>query len=144
MKSAAPRSLSFIRGRAVRRHSLERDTPLVALAAARQVVAEAERWLGVQLPAGEAERLAGKARTAYARSEAFRRKLARRADDADRETLYAFLRHWLTARLNAEAPACFARLPPGYAWGGEDLPEGLCPEAAHDPLSVEARGLLLV
>lgn len=110
--------------RAKRRHELERDTPLVALAAARQVVEEAERWLAVGLPVGEAERLAGKARTAYAKSESFRRKLARRADDADRETLYAFMRHWLAARLHEEAPECFARLPAGYAWGGAELPGG--------------------
>ena len=110
-------------------------------AAARQVVEEAEHWLAVTLPVGEAERLAGKARTAYARSEAFRRSLAGRTDDADREALYAFLRHWLAARLYEDAPEWFASLPADYAWGGAELPEGVCDSAAREPLSVEARSL---
>lgn len=128
--------------RAARRHDLERDTPLVALAAARQVVEEAERWLGDALPAGEAARLAARARLAYARSASFRRALARRADDADRETLYAFLRHWLAAGFYETEPALFARLPAVYAWGGVELPDSGCAAAQQEPLSVETRSLL--
>ena len=108
--------------RSPRRHELERDTPLVALAAAREVVAEAARWLGVALPDAQAVWLAGRARTCYARSASFRAKLARRGGDEDREALYAYLRHWLAARFYETEPALFARLPAGYAWGGAEPP----------------------
>lgn len=139
---ARPAASVRTRRRAARRHDLERDTPLVALAAARQVVEEAARWLDEAMPADEAARLAARARLAYARSASFRRALSRRADDADRETLYAFLRHWLAARLHAEEPANFARLPAGYAWGGVEPPPGRAPAPAAGPLSPDARLLL--
>ncbi len=130
--------------RAARRgYSLERDTPLVALAAARQVVEEAVRWLGVALPDAHAVWLAGRARLCYARSASFRAKLVRRGGDEDREALYAYLRHWLAARFHETEPALFARLPAGYAWGGAELPDGVCAAAGGDPLSVEARGLMV-
>lgn len=132
------------RGPATRRHSLERDTPLVALAAAREVVAEAARWLGVTLPEAHAVWLAGRARTCYARSASFRSKLARRGGgDEDRETLYAYLRHWLAARFYETEPSLFARLPAGYAWGGAELPDGERATVEGDSLSVEARGLMV-
>ena len=122
---------------------LEHDTPLVALAAARQVVEEASRWLDVALLDAYARRLARVARATYARSASFRGKLLRRGAKGDeRDGLYAFMRHWLAARLHAEQPELFARLPVAYAWGGAELPEGLCAAAAREPLSVEARSLL--
>lgn len=125
-----------------RRHELERDTPLVALAAARQVVEEAARWLDVALPDAQAVWLAGRARECYAHSASFRVALVRHGWDASRETLYAFLRHWLAARFYETEPALLARLPADYAWGGAELPDGRCVEAAREPLSVEARSLL--
>ena len=133
--------------RALGRHSLDRDTPLVALAAARQVVDEASRWLGVVLPDAYAGRLARVARATYARSPSFRGKLLRRrgAEADEREGLYAFMRHWLAARLHEEAPELFARMPAGYAWGGAELPAGVAPvaptTAGDGGLSVEARML---
>jgi hypothetical protein len=102
---------------------LERDTPIIAQAAAQQVVEEASRWLGVALPARYAAGLAHRARVTYAHGAAFRQKL-RRAGDEGRDTLYAFMRHWLAARLLAERPEWFARLPKDYAWGGVELAEG--------------------
>jgi hypothetical protein len=119
-RRAKPATGKMPASRRSRSHDLERDTPLIAIAAARQVVEEAERWFGEALWADEAERLADRARTAYAHSASFRRGFTRRAaHDEDREVLYAFLRHWLAARLYEEAPALFARLPADYAWGGE-------------------------
>ena len=105
------------------RPQLERDTPIIAQAAARQVVEEASRWLGVALPARYAAGLAHRARVTYAHGTAFRQKL-RRAGDEGRDTLYAFMRHWLAARLHAERPEWFARLPKDYAWGGVELADG--------------------
>jgi hypothetical protein len=89
-------------------------THLVPLAAAREVLDEASRWLGVTLPSRYAIRLASHAHLIYANSRSFRRALARPGDDA-RDRLYVFLRHWLAARLHAERPALFARLPRDYA-----------------------------
>ena len=105
---------------------LEHDTPLIALAAAQQVVDEASRWLAEPLPASYARRLARVARATYARSESFRGNLARSRQTAgdERDCLYAFMRHWLAAGLHRDRPTLFARLPPDYAWGGVELPPG--------------------
>lgn len=91
-------------------------THLVPLAAAREVLDEASRWPGVTLPSRYAIRLATQAHLVYANSRSFRRALAR-PGDAARDRLYVFLRHWLAARLHAERPALFARLPRDYATG---------------------------
>ncbi len=103
---------------------LERDTPLVALAAARQVVEEASLWLAEPLPDAYARRLARVARATYTQSKSFRDKLARsrQATGDERDCLYAFMRHWLAAGLQRDRPALFARLPQDYAWGGAELP----------------------
>jgi hypothetical protein len=111
-------------------------------------VEEAARWLGVQVPARYAAGLAHRARVTYAHGAAFRQKL-RRAGDEGRDTLYAFMRHWLAARLQADRPEWFARLPQDYVWGGVEL-TGVSPcRVSHmtlpspddEPLSVEARSL---
>jgi hypothetical protein len=64
---------------------LERDTAIIALAAARQVVEEAERWLGVILPTRYAAGLAHRARVTYAHGASFRQNL-RRSGDEGRDT----------------------------------------------------------
>ncbi len=108
-------------------------TQLVPFAAAREVVDEASRWLGVTLPSRYAFRLASHAHVIYANSPSFRRALAPRGDAA-RDRLYVYLRHWLAARLHVERPALFRRLPGGYCTG-EPLP------TASATLSPEARQL---
>lgn len=119
-------------------------TGLVPLAAAREVVDEAARFLRVPLPAGWARTLAVRAHVAYAQSGSFRRSLAR-PGDAAREQLYRWLRHWLAARLHADAVHLYTRLPRGYAVG-EPLPASPAPApapAATGPLSPAARQLAL-
>ncbi len=96
---------------------------LVPIAAARQVIEKASRWLGVPLHGRYAARLAFQARRCYAHSPSFRAKL-RRPGDAGRDLLYVFMRHWLAARLQAERPALYARLPKDYSCGTE-LPAAL-------------------
>lgn len=99
---------------------LERETSLVPIAAARQVVEEASRWLGTSLPGRYAARLALQACRIHAHSPAFRRML-RRPGDAGRDCLWRFMRHWLATRLQAERPELYCRLPHDYALGA-DLP----------------------
>ena len=111
----------------VQRPQLERRTPIVPSAVARQVVEEASRWLGQPLPARYAAGLAQRARRIYAHSPSFRRKLDQ-LGDAGRNTLYVFMRHWLAARLHEERPALYRRLPAEYSIG-QPLPVHLSNEA---------------
>lgn len=115
--------------RRARAPQLEARTPLVALAAARQVVEEAGAWLGVALPGAYVHGLAHRARRTFVHGTAFRRRVAR-GGEAGRDHLYVFLRHWLAARLQAEQPGLYRRLPRGYAAGAE-LPPQAQPDAGR-------------
>jgi hypothetical protein len=121
-----------------RRPQLETSTPIVALAIARQVVEEASLWLGTPLPGRYAAGLAHRARRVFAHSELYRPRFAA-AGDAGRDRLYVFMRHWLAARLAAERPALFVRLPRSYCTG-EPLPaRPVALEQMETFLSNEAR-----
>lgn len=127
-----------------RRPQIDECRHLVPIAAARQVVEELSVWLGVPLPARYAARLAFQSRRVYAHSGAYRR-MVRRRGDAGRDALWMFLRHWLAARLHAERPDLFARLPRSYATGAdlpEERPTQVTPASAG-PLSPDARLLWL-
>ena len=107
--------------RTARRHrirapQIERETGLVPIAAARQVIEEVSLWLGVPLHGRYATRLAFQARRIYVHSASFRAKL-RRPGDRGRDTLYVFMRHWLAARFHEERPDLYRRLPAGFATG---------------------------
>lgn len=104
------------RRRRSRAPQLVRETGLVPLAAARQVLDEASALLGVTLPGRFAVRIAFQAHRIYAHSAPFRRRL-RRPGDLARDTLYVYLHHWLAARLYAERPALYRRLPAEFACG---------------------------
>lgn len=106
----------MLRHHRVRSPQLERELPIVPIAVARQVIEEASLWLGVPLHGRYAARLSFQASRCYAHSASFRAKL-RRSGDSGRDLLYVFLRHWFAARLQAERPALFARLPKDYATG---------------------------
>jgi len=126
-----------LRSRRARRPQLEKATPIIALAIARQVVEEASLWLGVALPSRYAAGLAHRARRVFAHSELYRPRFAA-AGDAGRDRLYVFMRHWLAARLDAEQPRLFRLLPPGFA-AGEPAPERPRSPAPSAPLSAESR-----
>ncbi len=119
-------------------------TQLVPIAAAREVLDEASRWLGVLLPARYAAGIAFRAHITYAHSPSFRRAL-HRPGNGSRDHLYVFLRHWLADRLYRERPALYARLPARYA-AGEPPPVVPRPPPPPPPalLSNEARLLLAV
>lgn len=116
---ASPRPSSRRRHRA-RRPQIVPCAGLVPIAAAREIVDEVSRWLGVQLPARYAAGLAFRAHRCFAHSPSFREKVMR-PGDAGRDKLWMFLRHWLAARLHAEHYELYRRLPPDYACGA-DLP----------------------
>lgn len=108
------------RHRRARRPQIVPCAGLVPIAAAREIVDEASRWLGVPLPARYASGLAFRAHRCFAHSPSFREKLLR-PGDAGRDMLWMFLRHWLAARLHAERPDLYRQLPADYACGA-DLP----------------------
>lgn len=116
-----------------RRPQLERETPLVPIAVARQVLEEASHFLGVPLPSRYAAGLAGDALRAYAHSPTFRRGFRHRAD-AGRERLYCYMRHWLADRLHRERPALFRRLPADYCTGAPLVP--IHSPAPRDPAAL--------
>lgn len=120
---------------------LETATPLVASVIARETLDEASRWLGEPLPSRYAAGLAHRARRFFVHSPRHRHRWIS-SPEAGREWLYAFMRHWLAARLYAERPVLYARLPERYRTG-QPLPER---PAARDEksalLSNDARLLL--
>ena len=122
-----------------RRPQLETATPLVAIAAAWQVIEEASLFLGVPLPMRYASGLAFRAKITFAHSPSFRRGFRQRAD-AGRERLYTYMRHWLAASLEEEHPALLAKLPVGYRTG-QPLPAAspTPPRFSSPTLSNEAR-----
>jgi hypothetical protein len=95
---------------------LERETPLVPLAAAETVIEEISQFLGEPLPRRYAHALAHRARRCYAHGRNFRRRLCEPGDHG-RDWLYCFLRHWLAARLQADRPQLYARLPLSFSVG---------------------------
>ncbi|MFT3870927.1 MAG: hypothetical protein QM715_20935 [Nibricoccus sp.] len=100
---------------------LERETPLVAIAAARQVLEEVSRYLDDPLPTRYAARLAHRARAIYANSASFRARI-KASGDTGRDWLYLYMRHWFAAILKADCPALYDQLPSSFSVG-EPLPK---------------------
>ena len=138
-EKSPPMPATLIRHRA-RRPQIEAHTPLIPIAVARQVVDEVSLFLGVPLSGRYAAGLAFRARRIFAHSESFREKM-QRPGNRGRDLLYVFMRHWLGARLRAEHPELFNRLPSRFC-EGEPLPtDGRARDdcATDLPLSNEAR-----
>ena len=117
---AAPPAAPSRAGKRKERPRIEADTPIVPRAVAMSVWAEACAWLDEELPREWVNRLAVRANVIYARNPRFRRSLRRR-DNAGRDWLWAFTRHWLAARIKKRRPELYLRLPQTYSIGG-DLP----------------------
>ncbi|MBE0540369.1 MAG: hypothetical protein IH623_03200 [Verrucomicrobia bacterium] len=103
------------------RRRIHNDTPIVPRAVAETVWEEATVYLQTELPRAWVRRLAVRAQMAYHRNAQFRRLLHQNGD-AGRDWLWAFMRHWLAARLRAHRHDLYARLPASFSVGG-DLPE---------------------
>ncbi|MEO5959803.1 MAG: hypothetical protein ABIR80_11840 [Opitutaceae bacterium] len=133
-------AIAIARRRARNPQIVER-TQLVPIVAARVVLDEASRHLGVELPRRYAAGLAYRAHITYAYSPSYRRAL-HRPGELGRDRLYVFLRHWLADRLHRERPALFARLPADYAKGAplpEPSPVSYPNQFVAGPLSPDAR-----
>ncbi len=111
--------------RAILPTALEQDTLLMPDVMAETVVAEAERFLHADLPAGWAVRLAVRAEHLYGANRHFKRTLNRPGNQG-RNALYRYLRHWTAGWLQREQNPLFQRLPPAYALGRR-LPPGQVP-----------------
>jgi len=107
---------TLLKSRVVHRPKLEHETPLVAIAAARQVIEEVSRYLDLPLPTRYAARLANRARVNYANSSAFRSRI-NTPGDSGREKLYQYMRHWFAAYLQSNHPELYDQLPSGFSVG---------------------------
>ncbi len=94
--------------RAKKHPDLERDTPLVALAAARAVLESRSAQLDRPLPDSLARQLARRAKVHYVHSPVFRRRL-RAPGNRGRDTLHAFMHHWLDEWFADPTPAARSR-----------------------------------
>ncbi len=140
----SPRPDAERRRRVASRPQLQKLTMLVPGAAARVVVEEVSRWLGVELPSRYAVRLAFQAERCFAHSPSFREKICR-PGHRGRDLLYVFMRHWLAARLHEERPALYRRLPREFSLGAElpPRPARFFARPLNAWLSHDARPLML-
>jgi hypothetical protein len=90
---------------------------------AETVVAEAERFLQAELPAGWAARLAARAEHLYGCNRQFKRVLNRPGNQG-RDSLYKYMRHWTGGWLKREQNPLFRRLPEQYCFGHGLVPDG--------------------
>jgi len=95
---------------------LELETPLAAHVAAEAVLEEAQAYLNAELPRAWIAALSRRAQLHYANHPRFRKRL-RSSGDKSREWLYAFMRHWLAARILKARPDLHAKLPDRYNVG---------------------------
>lgn len=98
--------------------SIAEDTPIIPDMVADAVVREVELWSGAELPARSVlvQVLVDRAETVYQNNDRFRRSI-RSQGNKGRDTLYAFMRHWLTGQVNWYVNG--KRLPDSFANGIE-------------------------
>ena len=98
---------------AKKRPDLERAPPIVGIATARAVIESRSAKLGHPLPDSLARQLARRARTHYRthyrHSPVFRRRL-RAPGDRGRDTLHAFMNHWLDEAFSGPGQRRLTRL----------------------------------
>lgn len=130
-------------GRARRRGRSWVPEPIVPEAAARAVVQDAAAFLGQALPGEWVALLVEHAEELCAANADFRRRLNTKGN-AGRDRLWAFMRHWLCAKIARQFPELHRRLPSEYAVGGE-LPErrAAIPPRVNRPGSAKSRRLRL-
>lgn len=97
------------------------ETYIIPEAVARSILAEVARYSGCMLPPDLEGTLIRRADLHYNRTPSFAEKM-RAPGNAGRDTLRAFMQHWLAAELQALKHPAFAKLPQSF-WVGEPLPE---------------------
>jgi len=117
--------------------------PIVPEAAARAIVQDAAAFLGQALPGEWVVLLVEHAEELCAANADFRRRLNTKGNEG-RDRLWAFMRHWLCAKIARQFPKLHRRLPREYAVGGE-LPErrDAIPPRVERPGSAKSRRLRL-
>lgn len=95
---------------------IDQDTPILPYIVAGTVVQEVERYTGEALSNEYVEALVAHAHATYNADASFRRKI-RAKGNKGRDTLYAFMRHWLAADLKKKQPDIYEQLPSGFASG---------------------------
>lgn len=97
-------------------HRMEVETPIVPRAVVEAVLEEASVWLERPLPRRWIRELMAYANTVYTCNARFRRNV-RAGNNAGRDYLWTFVRHWLTALMWERRPRLHARLPDSYSIG---------------------------
>jgi hypothetical protein len=110
------------RWRETLRAGLERDTGLMPWIVAETVCEEVGCFFDLELPSRYPLWLDVMAEHYYARDEEFRREM-RAGGNRGRDSLYAFMRHWINALFFHERPDLECCLPPEFSIG-RPLPRG--------------------
>lgn len=99
-------------------HNIERDTDIIPDIVAATIVEQVQAHVHAELSPAYASDLVKQAERIYSRNESFRKQI-NASGNKGRDTLYAFMRHWLASILHKSHPAIYARLWDGFANGAE-------------------------
>jgi hypothetical protein len=97
--------------------SIETETCLLPGIIADGVCQEAAVALDSDIPLEYSDRLAEHAEVCYKAGARWSSLIRSTRGTTGRDTLYAFMRHWLAGYLNKEHHDLFVRLPSGFAVG---------------------------
>ena len=97
-----------------RSYSIENDTAILPEVVAEQVVEELENAIGTVLPNRRSlmNSLTIRANRTFTASASFRKRISARGERG-RDSLYAFMRHWLAGTMKRTEPAIY-RKTTGY------------------------------
>lgn len=99
--------------------SIENDTPIMPCVVADSVVEHVEAHFGIALGRSASDRLVEHQAALYTNSATWRKKM-RAKGDKGRDTLYAFMLHWLAADIEKTHPQVSRRIG-SAAWYGTPL-----------------------
>lgn len=100
--------------------TIEDDTPILPDVVAESVVEKVEAKYGITLGRAAADRLVARQARLYASNASWRKKMNARGNKG-RDTLYAFMLHWLAADMKTRHPSV-SRAVAEAAWYGTPLP----------------------
>jgi hypothetical protein len=102
--------------------SIETDTPILPFVVADSVVREVGGYLNWEYPQDDSVQtyLADYAERVYAHNPMFAKRINTRRAEIGRDTLYAFMRHWMAGWIKDNLGCdMFHRLPQSYCVGRE-------------------------